>query len=282
MGVAIITDSASDMSLAQAREYGVEVVPLWVVFGNERLRDGIDLTRATFYQRLAAAKELPHSEPLDAAGFEAIFRKHVEAGEECIAPIVSAKLSKTHENAKAAAAKFGDKVHVVDSETLSGGQFLLAQVAGEMARAGADAKSILDALDRGKKSQHGYQIMPDLTYLGRSGRLNKAIVALGTVLKVTPILQVKDGQVETAGQTRTYEKAKELVVDIATRHVDDVTKTRIAVGHVNAPELADEMSAALKKKLDLPPKSFAIYEVGPTVAVNVGPGAIAIFSIAGV
>lgn len=110
--------------------------------------------------------------------------------------------------------------------------------------------------------------MPDLTYLGRSGRLT--------------ILQVKEGAVETAGQTRTYEKAQELIVDIVTRNVADVTKTRFVVGHTHAPELADRISGALRTKLNFPPKSFTIYEVGPTVAVNAGPGAIAIFSIAGV
>jgi DegV family protein with EDD domain len=282
MGVAIITDSAADISPAQAREYNVEVVPLWVIFGSERLRDGIDITRETFYQRLSTAKELPRSEPLDAAGFEAVFRKHVEAGDECVVPIVSSKLSKTYENAGAAAAKFGGKVRVVDTQTLSGGQFLLALAAGEMARAGASAGEIVEAIERARATQRGYQVMPDMTYLGRSGRLNRAIVALGTVLKVNPILQVKDGVVETAGQTRTYEKAKELIVDIATRHLGDVRQMRFAVGHVHAPELAEQIAATLREKLQIPPKTFVIYEVGPTVAVNVGPGAIAIFSVDGV
>lgn len=280
MSIVVITDSAADMSSAQAREYGVEVVPLWVVFGEERLRDGVDISRATFYERLAASKELPRSEPLDEAGFSTVFTKHVGAGNECIVPIVSSKLSKTYEHAAAAAAKFGDRVHVIDSQTLSGGLFLQAMVAAEMARAGASAKDIVAALERGKSAQHGHQVMPDLTYLGRSGRLNKAIVALGTVLKVNPILQVRDGVVETAGQTRTYEKAKELIVEIATRGIADVTRTRFAVGHVHAPELAEHIATVLKAKLDIPPKAFIVYEVGPTVAVNVGPGAIAIFSLA--
>lgn len=279
MGTVIVTDSAADISPAQAREFGIDVVPLWVIFGDERLRDGVDLTRAAFYQRFATVKDLPRSEPLDEAGFAAVFAKHVEAGHECVVPIVSSKLSKTYENAKAASGKFGDKIHVLDSETLSGGQFLQALVGAEMARAGAGAKDIVAALERARATQHGYQIMPTLEYLGRSGRLNKAIVALGTVLKVNPILQVKNGIVETAGQTRTYDKAKELVIDIASRNVTDPSKTRFAVGHTNEPQLADEIAAALRAKLGIPAKTFLIYEVGPTVAVNVGIGAIAIFSI---
>ena len=282
MGVVVITDSAADMSAAQAREFGVEVVPLWVVFGDERLRDGVDITREAFYRRFAESKELPHSEPLDAPGFEEVFRRHVESGDECVVPIVSSKLSKTYESARAAAARFPGKVHVVDTATLSGGQLLLAQVAGEMARAGSSAGSIAEALERGKATQRGYQIMPDLAQLGRSGRLNKAIVALGTVLKVNPILQVRDGVVETAAQTRTYDKAKELIVDIATRGISDVTKMRFAIGHTKAPDLAEEIAAAIRAKVVYPARSFVIYEVGPTVAVNVGTGAIAVFYLTGV
>lgn len=279
MSIAIVTDSAADISPSQARQYGIDVVPLWVIFGQERLRDGVDITLAAFYDRLATSKELPSSEPLDEAGFRVAFAKHVDAGNEVIAPIVSSKLSKTYENAKAAATKFGDKVRVLDSETLSGGQFLQALVAAEMARAGAPADDIVAALERAKRVQLGYQVMPDMTYLGRSGRLNKAVVALGTVLKVNPILQVRNGMVETGGQTRTYEKAKELIVDIVARNVQNPANTRFAIGHTHAPELADQMSAALRAKLGASPKTFVLYEVGPTVAVNVGPGAIAIFGL---
>jgi DegV family protein with EDD domain len=282
MAIVIITDSAADLPPAQAREFGIEIVPLWVIFGSERLRDGVDITRTIFYERLATVKDLPRSEPLDEAGFTTVFAKHVEAGDECVVPIVSSKLSKTYENAKAAATPFGGKVRVVDSETLSGGQGLQAVAAAQMARAGASTADIVAALERAKATQFGYQVMPTLEYLGRSGRLNKAIVALGTVLKVNPILQVKNGIVETAGQTRTYEKAKELIVDIAARNTHDVTNTRICVGHTHDAALADEISTALRAKLGLPPKMFTTYEVGPTVAVNVGTGATAIFGLAGI
>ncbi len=282
MGTVILTDSAADLSPSAARDAGIDVVPLWVVFGSERLRDGIDITRAAFYQRLAQVKDLPHSEPLDTAGFAAVFGRHVAAGDDVVAVIVSSKLSKTYENAVAAAAQFGDKVRVVDSQSLSGGEALQALAAAEMARAGASSGEIVAALERAKATQYGFQVMPTLEYLGRSGRLNKAIVALGTVLKVNPILQVKNGVVETAAQTRTYEKAKELIVDVAARNVHDVGATRIAVGHTHEPAVADEIVAALRAKLGVPPKSFITYEVGPTVAVNVGTGAVAIFLLAGI
>lgn len=281
MGVTIVTDSTCDMNAAQAREHGIDVVPIWIIFGSERMRDGVDITRANFYARLAAAKDLPRTEAPEAAVFEAAFARAVESGNEVVAPVVSMGLSETFKNAAEAASKFGSKVRVWDSKTLSGGLFLQAMVAGDMAKAGAGAADIIATLEHGRGVQHGYLISPDLSYLGRSGRVNKAIVALGTMMKVSPVLQVKNGAVESAAQARSWEKAQELLIDMAARNATDVTKTRFAVGHTHAPELAESISAALKAKLGLPPKSFTIYEGGPTVAVNGGPGSAAAFFTAG-
>ncbi|HTX59058.1 MAG TPA: DegV family protein [Verrucomicrobiae bacterium] len=282
MGVTIVTDSTCDLGSAAVRDLGVVVAPIWIIFGQERLRDGVDITRTNFNARLVTAKDFPRTEPPEAAVFEALFAKAVEAGNEVVAPIVSSGLSKTYANASEAAVKFGGKVRVVDTQTLSGGQLLQVQVAGEMARAGASAADIAEKLEAARAKQHGYLITPDLTYLGRSGRINKAIVALGTVLKVNPVLQTKNGLVETAAQTRTYEKAQELMIEVAARHVEEATKTRFAVGHIEAPELAEHIVSLLKTKLGFPPKSLVVYEGGPTLSVNGGPGSLAIFFIAGV
>ena len=281
MGVTIMTDSTCDMSSSQAREHGVEVVPIWILFGSERLRDGIDVTRTNFYERLATAKDLPRTEPPDTAAFEAAFAKAVDAGNEVVALVVSMALSETFKNAAAAAAKFGSKVRVWDSKTVSGGLFLQAMVAGDMAKAGASAADIIVMLEHGRGVQHGYLISPDLTYLGRSGRVNKAIVALGTMMKVCPILEIRNGVVESAAQARSWEKAQEVLVDMAARNTPDVTKTRFVVGHTHAPELAESIATTLKSKLDFPPKSFNFIEGGPTIAVNGGPGSAAVFFTAG-
>jgi len=281
MGVTVLTDSTSDMSAAQAREHGIDVVPIWIIFGSERLRDGVDITRSNFYERLASAKHLPRSEAPEADVFEAAFAKAVESGNEVVAPVVSMGLSETFKNAAEAASKFGSKVRVWDSKSLSGGLFLQAMVAGDMAKAGASAADIVATLEHVRCMQHGYLISPDLSYLGRSGRVSKAIVALGTMMKVSPVLEVRNGAVESAAQARSFEKAQELLVDMAALNAGDVAKTRFAVGHTHAPELAESISAALKTKLGLPPKSFTTYEGGPAIAVNGGPGSVAIFFTAG-
>jgi DegV family protein with EDD domain len=281
MGVTIMTDTTSDMSPAQAKEFGIEVVPLWIVFGTERLRDGVDIQRTVFYTRLAAAKELPHTEPADESTFAASFGAAVNAGNDVVATVISSHLSETYKNAVAAASKFGSKVRVVDSQTFSGGLFIQALIAKDLAKAGASAGDIVHALEQSRTGQHGYFISPDLTYLGRSGRLNKAIVALGSVLKVNPVLRIQNGIVDTAAQTRTYEKAQELLIDIATRNIGDISKMRFLVGHAKAPALGAQITETLKTRLSVAPKQLIEYEAGPAVAVNGGPGSIAIFSATG-
>ncbi len=282
MSVVVVTDSSCDLAPSQARALGIEVLPLWMVYPNERLRDGVELSRAQFYARLTSEKDLPHSEPIDEATFAQTFARHAAAGDEVVVTVVSSGLSKTYEHAKAAAAAHAGRVHVIDSQSFSGGILLQAMAAAEIAKAGASGAEIAAAIERAKSAQHGYLIMPDLTYLGRSGRLNKAIVALGTVLKVTPILQMKGGVVETAAQTRSYDKAQELLIDITARNTPNPSITRFAIGHTNAPDLCDHIATALKTKLGIPPKSLTTYEGGPAVALHGGPGAIGVFSIAGI
>ncbi|MHB8145840.1 MAG: DegV family protein [Vulcanimicrobiaceae bacterium] len=279
MGVVVVTDSSSDLSSASAREYGIDVVPLWIVFGSERLRDGVDIQRSTFYSRLAAAKDLPHTEPIDEDTFSEIFARHVAAGHDVVAPVLSEKLSETHKNALAAARKFPGRVHVVDSQTFSGGLFLHALAAAELAKAGKNAAEIAKILEAARASQHGYFITPDLSYLGRTGRLNKAVVALGTMLKVNPVLRIQNGIVDSAAQTRTFDKAQELLVDIAARELRDASKTRFMVGHANSPEHGALELAALREKLGSEPRSLMLYEAGPTVALHGGPGSLGIFSL---
>ena len=279
MGVVVVTDSSSDLSGASVREYGIDVVPLWIVFGEERLRDGVDIQRSTFYSRLASAKDLPHTAPIQEAEFAAVFARHVGAGNDVVAPVISEKLSETYKHAVAAAQKFPGRVYVVDSQTFSGGLYLHALAASELVKSGKGAAEIAGILEAARATQHGYFITPDMSYLGRTGRVNKAVVALGTMLKVNPVLRIRNGIVDSAAQTRTFEKAQELLVDIATRELHDVANVRFMVGHANSPAAGEHVLSALRTKLGTEPRSLMLFEAGPTVAVHGGPGSLGIFSL---
>ncbi len=274
-----MTDSTSDMSPEDGRTYGVEVVPLWVVVEGKRLRDGLDMTRDDLYAHLATDAELPRTEPGEEELFAQAFERHASAGREVVITLVSSKLSKSYENAVAAAKRFGRSVRVVDSASFSGGEFLQALVAAEMARAGCRAWEIVERLEFVKRSQTGYFVTPDLTYVGRSGRLHQTIVALGNVLNVKPVLEVRGGTVELAAQTFSYERARDLLVDLATRNLAYPERMHFLVGHARAPEAGASLLAAVRGGLHRPPRGIMEYECGLAVAIHGGPGALAVFSI---
>ena len=99
-------------------------------------------------------------------------------------------------------------------------------------------------------------------------------------MKISPILRMTaEGKIDGEAQARSFEKAQELLVEIALRHIPRPPSTRIAIGHTNAAELGGRVWDALRNKLTAPPKAFTLYEAGPTIAVNGGPGAVAIYTL---
>ncbi len=284
MNTAVIVDSTCDLTPETARLFGLEIIPVIIEFGSERFRDGVDLTRANFYSKLFAAKDLPVSLPPAVDQMAAAFKKHLDAGREVFCLVVSSSLSQSYNNALAAAAQLGGEgITVLDSMTLSGGIGLLAMVAGGLAKAGKPAAEISAEIMRLRAKQRGFFTLPDLTPLARTGRIGKAHVMLGTMMKIVPILRVTvgTGVVEGEAQTRTFEKAKELLVEIAMRYIPKPADTRVVVAHTHDPALGAAVASSLRQRLTAPLKDVHVTEAGPAVALNAGEGAIAIFSAEG-
>lgn len=281
MSVAVVTDSTCDLTPEVARPLALEIVPIEIAFGEEKFLDGVNLTRASFYLKLAASKDLPVSSPPTVEQWTAIFEKHLSAGREVFCTVISSTLSETYKTASAAAERIGNpKLVLFDSKTLSGGLGLQAIVAAELAQAGKSAAEIAAALTTLRDNERGFFTLPDLAPLARSGRIGKAQVMLGTMMKIIPILRVNPatGVVEGEAQTRTFEKAKELLVEIAMRYIPRPANTRIVISHAHAPELGETIAKNLRSKLSAPPKSVLVTEAGPAVGVHAGEGAVAIFS----
>jgi DegV family protein with EDD domain len=278
--VSIVTDSTCDLSGAQAASLGLDLVPITVRFGTQEFRDGVDLRLADFYARLDPNGELPVTAPPTPDAFAAVFRKHVQSGNDVVCITVGSKLSKTFDNAQEAAAQFNGKVHVVDSKTLSGGTGLIASGAARMANTGVDAKTIVAAARKWISTQRGYAIYPDLKFLAKSGRINKAQLVLGTVMHLVPITRVSaDGALESETTVKSWDQAQQMLASIASRKLERPANSRVAITHTHAPELGQTIVEELRKKLIGPLKEMNVWEAGPTIAANAGPGAAAIFML---
>lgn len=277
--IAVVTDSTSDISPERARELGVTVVPLFVVFGERSYRDRIDLERAEFYEKLRTEKTLPITSQPTAQMFEDAFRPLVAAGDEILCLVVSSHLSGTINAARAAAARFPDaKIRVYDSESVAGGLAMMVERARELALAGADADAIVRALDYERTTQHLFACFPDLSHLQRTGRIGKAQQVLGTLMKIVPVLALENGQVEARAQVRTFARAQEQMIDLALGAVTDRSKAHFRVIHTNASDLAQSVLERLRQRLDGDvPRELRTEEAGPVIAVHGGPGAVGIF-----
>jgi DegV family protein with EDD domain len=204
----------------------------------------------------------------------------VGAGNEAVVISLSSQISQSYAHASAAAKDFGGKVAVVDSLGASGLETLLADYGLELARNGASARELAKRLDPHGLKHTAYFAVPDLSQLVRSGRLPKAVGALGSVLNVSLVLKMNDqGTIGPAGQSFSFDKTCEIVVDSVVRSLDRSPVARVAFGHVNADGLVETLRKQLEAKLGHPPAKEFVHEATLTIASHMGPGAIGIFAI---
>jgi DegV family protein with EDD domain len=278
LSIAIVTDSTSDIDPQRAAALGITIVPLFVVFGDTSYRDYIDLSRRDFFKMLSSEKVLPTTSQPTSQMFEDAFRPLVEAGNDVLCLTISSHLSGTINAARAAAQQFPSaKIVVYDSESAAGGLGIMAMRAQEMISAGSSWEELLDALDRERVVQRIYACISDLSHLQRTGRIGKAQQVLGTLMKIVPVIVLKDGQVSAEAQVRTFARAQASMIDLALAAVTDVSKARFLVMHTDAPQLAENAVVQLRAKLGgAQPRLLDVLEAGPVIATHAGPGAVGI------
>jgi DegV family protein with EDD domain len=280
--VAVITDSTSDLDPALAAEHGIDVVPLFVNFGDERFRDTVDLTREAFYARFRTTDVLPTTSQPTSAMFEDAFRPHVEAGREIVCLTINAKLSGTANAATGAARQFPDAtIHVIDSATVSGGLGVIALYAADLARAGHAGPTLVAALERARDVARGYAVVPDLTHAVRTGRVSRTMAFIGSLVKILPVLRFAGGAIEEEARVRTYARAQDAMIAAALRAIDAAPNARVAVAHADAPAIAHAVADRLRAGSTQPLHSLDILEAGPVIATHAGLAAVGVFVLPG-
>lgn len=283
MAVAIVTDSTSDIEPAKAAELGITVVPLFVLFGERGYKDYVELSRSEFYHKLQNESVLPITSQPTPTMFEEAFRPLVEAGDEVLCLTISSHLSGTHSGAQKAAEKFpAGSVTVYDSESAAAGLGMMALHARDMAAGGATVGEIVAELDRWRTTQRLYACIPDLSHIQRTGRIGKARAVLGTLMKIVPVLALKDGHVAAEAQVRTFARAQETMLDLLLGAAPNPATARFAVIHTNAPHLAAAAVGKLRDRLNgVQPRSLEVWEAGPVIATHAGAGAVGAFAAQG-
>jgi DegV family protein with EDD domain len=273
---AIVLDSTADFPEAAQRFPNWRVVPLYVNFGTESFRDGVDLTAEEFYQRLPASSELPRTSQPTPSDFLACYREL--AGYERILSLhLAANLSGTFQSAGIAAAELGDgRVRTIDTETASAGITLLAHAIQRRLERGTTDDEVDELVER-YKIEHGLLFTVDtLEFLARGGRIGRAKAFAGELLHVKPILSIRKGEVIPIKRVRGARKAFQEFVDALQSETADDPALRIGIAHAAAPERAVELKKMVR---DLRPQAQIDVEtmLGAVIGAHAGPGTVGFF-----
>jgi len=269
--VAIVTDSASDLSLGRAASTGIVIVPLLVRFGDREYRCGPEMSPDAFWEAmLAPGAPLPTTAAASAGDFKAAYEGLFAEGVDAIVCVtVGGKLSATLKSARIARDMLPDReIRVVDSDTASMGIGLLALLGAEMAATGADAASIAEELERRVPHVELYVALDTLEYLRRGGRISGPRATMGTLLSVKPIVTVRDGEVVQAERVRTRSKARDRVVDLLTESPVE----RISLLDGPGADVADLRADVVARMPGFDPERVVVETMGPSIGPHVGPG----------
>ncbi|NLE45548.1 MAG: DegV family protein [Chloroflexi bacterium] len=275
--VALITDSTCDIPDELLQRYGIHFVPSFVVWGQEALRDRIELTAAEFYRRLQADPEHPSTaQPTPEDFLEAYEAAQAEGAEEIVVITVSSGMSGTYAAARRAGEMCRVPVHCVDAKgpTMSVGWQVLA--AARAREAGGDAQAMLEAADRARKSMVQLVCLDTLEYLHRGGRIGGATAFVGTLLNIKPLVRInhETGLVEPAERVRTRKKSLDALYTHFFASLDTSKLLRVAVLHGDAREEADQIAARIQHQYS--PVEMLINTTSPVLGVHTGPRALAL------
>ena len=273
MTVKIITDSLGDLPEDVTKNLGITVIPIYVLFGTESFKDGVDLTNEQFYKRLVESKTLPTTAVPALGDFISVFEKAAEEADELLVITISHKLSGTYETANRAAdmVKQKVKIKVIDSLHVVMGEGLLVIRAAEAAKEGARLDEIVKLVKSYIPRSETRMAFDTLEYLKRGGRIGAAQAFLGSILKVNPVLGLKDGEVYPVARERSRSKALESLYNFAAGY----TKIEaFAVEDATTPEEADKLAERLHTAF--PDVPLYRSKVGAVIGAHVGPSVIAV------
>jgi DegV family protein with EDD domain len=277
MPVKIVTDSAADLPKELAEEMGISVVPVYVRFGEEVYRDLVTISEDEFYHRLTHDHVHPNTTQPGPQDFLEAYQELSSDADGIVSIHITGKLSGTYNSALMARdmLETGCPVEVVDSETLSMSLGLIVIAAAEMAEAGESMDKIVEAVKQAMPKTSLLFLLDTLEYLRRGGRIGRAKALLGSVLNVKPMLTVKDGVLEPAGQVRTRAKGMDKLFEYA-KNAGDIKD--LAIVYNTTPDEAQALAERIGSVFDR--EKIRMARVGPGLGVHGGPGAM-ILSIRG-
>ena len=271
--ITVVTDSSAYVPASSLHGLDVSVIPLWLIWDNQRYRDGVDIDPATFYSRLKTSKTLPTSSQPSPEEFIAFFQQLLPETDAIVNVLASSQISGTVASANAAKEQLPElNIRVVDSLSSAMGQGLTVLAAARAAAAGGSVDDVVQAAIEMRDKQHYLFVVDTLEYLHKGGRISGVKRALGTALKIKPILHFWEGKIQPLSQARTKRKAVAQLLDIAEERLAGKAMAEAAISDVDAVESGDAVAEMVRERFG--PAILHRTTVSPVVGTHVGPGTI--------
>lgn len=271
--VKIVTDSTAYLPPELITRYGIEVVPLKVLFGPEAYTEGVDISNEEFYRKLAKASTLPTTSQPSIGDFVQVYDKAAREAAAILSIHISGKLSATINSALNAKDELPQvQIEVVDSLCSCMGMGMIVLAAARAAEEGQALSQIRASIERLIKGMHLFFVVDTLEYLHKGGRIGGAATLLGTALRIKPILCVKDGQIEALARVRTKRKAVARMLELVEERVQRGAAVHVAVFHAQAVEEALALQQEVRARFDC--AEMHLSEIGACIGTHVGPGAV--------
>jgi len=280
--VAVITDSTAYIPDALLKAYHITVTPQVLIWGDETFHDGVDILPNEFYRRLETAKIMPTTSQVPIVVMKAEFEKLLEEGYEVLGIFLSAKLSGTMQSATQALEmlpKAAGKIAIVDSNSTAMAMGFHVLSAARAAQSGNNLEECRKLAEEARKHTGVYFVVDTLEFLRRGGRIGGAQALLGSALNIKPLLELRDGRIESVEKIRTKSKAIERMIDRIAEQVAGRTPIRLATLHANAE--AEARAALETAQLRLQPIETVFASVSPVIGAHAGPGTIGLAYMAG-
>jgi DegV family protein with EDD domain len=273
--VAVVTDSTAYIPDQALNGLDIPVIPLWLIWDDERYRDGVDIEPRAFYRRLQERDTIPSTSQPSVGEFIDFYRRVAEAKETdtIVGAYISSKISGTVASAEAAAAQVPElNVTVIDSFSTSIGLGFVALAAAREAATGGSVADVVAAAQAVQERLTVLFVVDTLEYLHRGGRIGGAKRFLGTMLNIKPLLHLNGGQVEAMGQVRTKRRAIAEMLNVAEERLNGGQIAEVAVIDVDNREESDTVAEKVGGRFNI----STVYQtpVSPVIGTHAGPGTV--------
>ncbi|WP_434752026.1 DegV family protein [Paenibacillus amylolyticus] len=249
--IKIFADSTSDLAPEWIQRYEIGIIPLYVVFGEESLKDGEEIKPEQLYERVSRYGSLPKTAAPSPADFMTAFQPYIEQGDDIFYISLSSELSSTYQNALLASSEFPEgRISVVDSKNLSSGIGLMVMKAVHAAEQGQSLAEITTRIETMKPTVRTEFVIDTLEYLYKGGRCSGMQNLIGSLLKIRPVIRVTDGKMAPAYKVRgKREKALEQMLQNTLNNKEHIDRDLMIVVHTMAEEDAMNLKKTLQEQI---------------------------------